>query len=154
MDGKVVLQQIKRVDRYVPVIMITAYDGYEDCVALIKSGAFHYLPKPIGIKEVVPVIKRALQAPNLNGHFKHSTVERVDNKDMQELDGESPQIRKVLEKVQEIAPTDWTVLIQGETGTGKELASLYTRCPDSHQGQPHLKSRIHHFRWNSKETEA
>lgn len=111
MDGMKVLEEIKKIDKDLIAIMLTAYGGVKDAVHSMKLGAFDYITKPFDNEEIVLNIKRALQTRYLS-----KGMESLRNRL-----GESPQIKQVLNQVKMVAPTNMTVIIQGESGTGKEL---------------------------------
>jgi len=102
-------------------IVMTAYGSIENAVQAMQAGAHHYVTKPVNLDELELVIQRALnnrrlEAENINLH------ERIDHKyGLENIIGESPAMRQVFETVQQVAPSRTTVLITGETGTGKEL---------------------------------
>ncbi|MDP2168698.1 MAG: sigma-54 dependent transcriptional regulator [Thermodesulfovibrionales bacterium] len=119
MDGMEVLSEIKEIDRDVGVIMLTAYGGAKEAVQAMKLGAFDYITKPFNNEELVLTIKKALLASEV-GDLKR----RVDEKtDLQPFKGESPAIKQVMKQVAIVAPTNMTVVIQGESGTGKGLVA-------------------------------
>ena len=102
-------------------IMMTAYGSIENAVQAMQAGAYHYVTKPVNLDELELVIQRALNsrritAENVNLH------QQIDHRyGLENIIGESPAIRQVFETVQQVAPSRATVLITGETGTGKEL---------------------------------
>jgi DNA-binding NtrC family response regulator len=101
--------------------MMTAYGSIEGAVSAMQAGAYHYVTKPVNLDEVELVIQRALnsrsiEAENVNLH------ERLDQKfGLENMIGESPGMLQVFETVRQVAASRTTVLITGETGTGKEL---------------------------------
>ena len=102
-------------------IMMTAYGSIENAVQAMQGGAYHYVTKPVNLDELELVIQRALnsrriETENVNLH------EQIDRKyGLENLIGESSTMRQLFETVQQVAPSRATVLITGETGTGKEL---------------------------------
>lgn len=121
MDGMEILQKLKTIDRDLVVIMLTAYGNVKGAVEAMKFGAFDYITKPFHSEELVLVIKRALVTQNLSREVE-ALRKRLDEKAAaEELMGESPEIKQVFEQVKIIAPTNMTVIVQGESGAGKEL---------------------------------
>ncbi len=121
MDGMEVQRQIKKIDSSIIVIIITAYATVDTAVEAMKEGAFDYISKPIDPDKLSILVRNAvnqrrLLAENIQLRQK---VEELSLQD--EIIGESPQIRKIMEMVENVAQTDATVLIRGESGTGKEL---------------------------------
>ncbi|MCH2154683.1 MAG: sigma-54 dependent transcriptional regulator [Opitutales bacterium] len=102
-------------------IMMTAYGSVDTAVKAMKRGAFDFLPKPVNLEKLEILIQRALESRNL----KEENVqlhERLDKKyQFTSIVGDSPALNQVIETVKQVAPTKATVLLTGETGTGKEL---------------------------------
>jgi len=123
-NGLEFLQQFRRQDSLTPVIVITAYGGALDVVrAAFKSGAQDYIAKPWNNEELLLVIRQALEKRRLmeeNIQLKRALKQRYS---FSNIVGKSESILKVLDLVEQIAPTRSTVLIQGESGTGKELVA-------------------------------
>ena len=112
-DGYEVLKQIKEKKPSLPVIIMTAYAEIKMAVKLIKSGAFDYVTKPVQPEEIKILIHKALESKEgkeTQTEFKNSFVT-----------GNSKEIKEVMKLVKIVAPTDLTVLIEGETGSGKEF---------------------------------
>jgi DNA-binding NtrC family response regulator len=121
MDGMTILEEIKKIDSNIIVIMLTAFGEVKGAVKAMKLGAFDYITKPFDNEELVIVIKKALNAGSLNKEVL-SLRKQLDEKNLiDEVIGESPEFKQVLKQVQIIAPTNMTVMIQGESGTGKEV---------------------------------
>ena len=112
-DGYQILQQIKSKKPLLPVIIMTAYAEVRMAVKLIKSGAFDYVTKPIQPEEILQLINKALEIKE--------GVESSSSFRNNFITGNSNAIQKVMEHVKIVAPTDLTVLIEGETGSGKEF---------------------------------
>lgn len=112
-DGYQILQQIKSKKPLLPVIIMTAYAEVRMAVKLIKSGAFDYVTKPIQPEEILQIINKALEIKE--------GIESTSSFRENFITGNSSAIQKVLEHVKLVAPTDLTVLIEGETGSGKEF---------------------------------
>jgi DNA-binding NtrC family response regulator len=121
MDGIELQRHIKKIDSTLIVIIITAYATVDTAVEAMKEGAFDYLSKPVDPDKLSILVRNAvnqrrLMVENLQLRQK---VEELSLQD--EIVGESPPIKKILEMVDTVAKTDATVLIRGESGTGKEL---------------------------------
>jgi DNA-binding NtrC family response regulator len=121
MDGLELQERIAKVDPNIDVIIITAYATAETAVRALKNGAFDYVTKPIDPDEISHLVDRALEQQRLRRENVQlrETIEGLVTVD--EIIGDSPALRKVLELVHHVAQTDATVLVQGESGTGKEL---------------------------------
>ena len=121
MDGMKVLEEIKKIDKDLIAIMLTAYGGVKDAVHSMKLGAFDYITKPFDNEEIVLNIKRAFQTRYLSREVERLREILEGKRIVERFLGESPQIKQVLNKIKIVAPTNMTVIIQGESGTGKEL---------------------------------
>jgi len=120
-DGLEIIRALKREKPGIYVIVMTGYSSVENAVEAMKLGAFDYLSKPFTDDELLIAVEKAVENKRLkdeNRYLREQLVERVDFSD---IVGENPQIRKLFEEITKVAPTDSTVLICGETGTGKEL---------------------------------
>jgi len=120
-DGIAMLQKVKAFDSSIPVVLMTAYGTVENAVEAMKLGAYDYLLKPVKMKEMVVTVQKALSYRNLlteNIRLKRELEGIYNFKNMVYA---SPQMKKIMELVRQVADTKATVLIQGETGTGKEL---------------------------------
>ena len=104
-------------------IMMTAYGSVDTAVEAMRRGAWHFVTKPLNLDEVEMLLKRALRSRNLETENKHLTHQVKNSHQLDRLIGKSPEIRKVAEHIQQIAPTRATILIEGETGTGKEVVA-------------------------------
>ncbi|MCA9237410.1 MAG: sigma-54-dependent Fis family transcriptional regulator [Planctomycetales bacterium] len=103
------------------VIVVTGHGTVQSAVEAMQQGAFNYLLKPLDLKQLRAVVDNAAR----NQHLRRANAElnrRLDEKfGFEGVIGNSPQMHEVVNRLQRIAPTDATVLIQGDTGTGKEL---------------------------------
>jgi two-component system nitrogen regulation response regulator GlnG len=124
-DGLEVLRRAKKLDADLPILMITAYGGLDGAVQAIKEGAYDYLAKPLDNRELVEKLKRALVNRAVSGKRPpHSNrQEKPTVLQLQEIMGPSDAIRRLIADVRLVAPSDFTVVIQGETGSGKELVA-------------------------------
>ncbi len=122
-DGIELLRRVKALDVTVSVVMITGQGTVDDAVAAMKAGADDYLVKPINIDELEITLariseKRELLAQNLI--LREVSRAQIDQSD---FIGRSPAMEKIFRALQDVAPTMASVLIEGETGTGKELVA-------------------------------
>ena len=118
-EGLVLLDEI--VDRYphTKVIMVTGHDSRENALLAIRRGAVDWYAKPIELEELRLILRRALHIRSIeqaSGHGPKAGPRRYHR-----LVGESESIRRVFTLIHRVAPTDATILITGENGTGKEL---------------------------------
>ncbi|MBU4346866.1 MAG: response regulator, partial [Candidatus Omnitrophica bacterium] len=96
MDGIKTLEEIKKIDKDLAIIMLTAYVDVKDAVRAMKSGAFDYITKPFDNEELVIVIKRALQTQHLSRELENLKKRLGEKTGIDKAMGESPQIKQVL----------------------------------------------------------
>lgn len=120
--GMEVLQTVRRKYPDTLVIVITGYATIASAVETMRSGAFDYLPKPFTPAELLAVLDRALERKRLMVTTVAGSTERRDG-GFEGLIGKSPRMQYVFSLVERVAPTDCTVLIIGESGTGKDLTA-------------------------------
>lgn len=119
--GLEVLRAAKQERPETEVVLMTAFNGVETAVEAMLEGAFNYLQKPLDLKRLRSIVQKAGDATRLR-RVNRRLKERLDEKfGFDGVVGASPAMLKTLERLKRIAPTDATVLILGETGTGKEL---------------------------------
>jgi len=121
--GLELLKIVQKQYKHIPIIIMTAFGTVENAVAAMKSGAFDYIVKPIKIAELMPVIEKALRFSNVvqeNTALKEQLKKYTGHR---EIITANPAMRAILSTVQDIAQTQATVLIQGESGTGKQLVA-------------------------------
>jgi two-component system, NtrC family, response regulator AtoC len=120
-DGMDLLRRAMALPQPPVCIMMTAYGSIENAVQAMQAGAYHYVTKPVNLDELDVIVERALKSRRLEAE-NINLREQIDHKfGLENIIGESPAMRQVFETVQQVAPTRTTVLITGETGTGKEL---------------------------------
>jgi len=119
MDGMEVLRRVKEMDTGLPVVMITAHADISGSVAAIKAGAYDYLPKPFEHPQVARVVRRALA--QRQGFT--SRPRKQPDADLREMMGPSDAVSRIIFEVNRVAGSDFSVVIQGETGAGKELVA-------------------------------
>jgi len=137
MDGMELLQKIKQSRPETIVIMFTAYGTVESAVHAVKSGAFHYLTKPINFDEVELALTKALHQKELESENVSLREELLrERHEAGTIIGESAQIKKMIAFAKQVAQSDSTVLIQGESGTGKELFAHLIHSESTREKKP------------------
>ena len=120
-DGLQILELAKSSQPDTEVILLTGFGSIPSAVEAMQKGAFNYLTKPLDMGQLRAVAQRAVESARL----RRTNLElnrRLDERfGFEGVIGDSRQMRDVIERLKRIAPTNATVLIQGETGTGKEL---------------------------------
>jgi len=123
-SGIELLRSIKEKLPDIPVIIVTGYATISVAVEAMKYGAYHFLEKPFkSIDQVLVTIERALQERQLKAEVRRLRTQLGAVTDLGSLMGHSEQIKRVLEQVNSVAQTDFTVVLCGETGAGKELVA-------------------------------
>jgi DNA-binding NtrC family response regulator len=119
MSGLELIREIERLRHRVQVLMVTAHASVETAVEAMRHGAFDYLEKPYNVDRLEASVSRALQRKRLQGSVE--AVETAAKNDAPMMIGASAAMRLLRERIARVASTEETVLIQGESGVGKEL---------------------------------
>ncbi|MCB9256754.1 MAG: sigma-54-dependent Fis family transcriptional regulator [Chitinophagales bacterium] len=122
MDGIEVLEKAIADNPDTPFIMISGHGNLETAVECVKKGAYDYLQKPPDLNRLLITVRNALDKSELLTETK--VLKRKVSKS-RDIIGESPAIKKILETIERVAPTDARVLVTGENGTGKELVARW-----------------------------
>jgi DNA-binding NtrC family response regulator len=120
-DGLDVLRTTKSLHPTVSVILMTAFGSVTTAVEAMKHGAFDYVQKPFEIEEMEVKIEKALELKRLRHELDYLRNERQESYEFEKIVGGSEPLQRVLSVVRKVAKSNSTVLIHGETGTGKEL---------------------------------
>jgi DNA-binding NtrC family response regulator len=123
MDGLDVLRRIKESDADVAVVMITAYGSIATAIDAMKDGAHDYLLKPFDPSELGVLIEKIIQQQQQARENIYLKEQFKDRTRFESIIGQSEPMQKIFDLICDVAPTDSTVLITGETGTGKGLAA-------------------------------
>jgi len=131
MDGLAILRKAKQEAADAEVVVITAHGDVKTAVDAIKHGAANYLTKPVDMIELRAIVDRAAERQRLaraNRELKRQLDEKFG---FEGVIGNSPKMHRVIDHLRNIAPTTASVLIEGETGTGKELVAkaIHTNSP-------------------------
>lgn len=122
-NGMVLLSKIKKINEFTEVIIITGYSSIDGAIEAIKEGAFHYAPKPLKLSEIRLLAKSASEKLHIRlENIRLREALKSEGK-FKSIVGSSPAIQKVFSTVQKVAPLNCNVLLQGASGTGKELAA-------------------------------
>ena len=123
MDGLEVIRRLAVIRPGIPIIILTAFAGIDTAIEAIRSGATDYLSKPFRMEQITIAVRRILESKRLARENVQYRQERADRFGVGNLIGQSPAMVEVYKLVARVAGLDTTVLIQGETGTGKELVA-------------------------------
>src|SRR6058998_1336231 len=121
------------------IIMMTAHATVESAIEAMKLGAFDYLQKPFEIDELLVVIGRALAHQRLRTEYRYLISERDEQFDHYGIIGRSRAMQEVIRRAELVAETKSTVLIMGETGTGKELVARAIHARSAQRDMPLIK---------------
>ncbi len=136
LQGMEVLKLIKKNSPETQVILITGRASISSAVEAVKRGAFHYVSKPLRLAEVRNLAKQALDHKRLREENRWLRARLEPREGWGEVIGISPRIKEVFEIVRKVAPLDCNVLIQGQTGTGKELVAREIHRESPRRNQP------------------
>lgn len=123
MNGLQLFDRIKAIDPDIPVILVTGHGDVDLAVAALKDGVYDFIPKPYASDRLVEALKRASEKRQLvmeNRRLREAAAQAADGLP---LIGEAPAIRRLRETLRQIADMDVDVLVEGETGTGKEVVA-------------------------------
>jgi len=122
-DGLEILKETKEMDPDLPVIIITAHAEINGAVEAMRAGAHDYLAKPFDHNEVIRVVRRAAAERDLKKKIKNLSNQLDDNSSLRKTMGPSDIVGSIISQVNRLSKSDFTVVIQGETGSGKELVA-------------------------------
>ncbi len=135
-DGMTVLKRVKETDPHLPVVLITAYAEITASVAAMRAGAFDYLAKPFDHPEVVRVVRAALAERERRRRSRSEEI-AADNC-LRVMMGPSDAVTRIIREVNRVAQSGFSVIIQGETGSGKELVARAIYQLSAHPHAPFI----------------
>ncbi len=121
MSGHGLQAELKRIAPDLPVIIITAFGSIQTAVESMKLGAFDYITKPFSNGELLLIVSRALENRDLRREVKQLRIELARNYGLENIIATSPKMIALLSKLAQVADSSVSVLIAGESGTGKDL---------------------------------
>lgn len=143
-EGREVLREIKQIDPYAIVIIITGYSDIKTAVDVIKAGAFDYITKPLIPEEVLNVIGRALQSSHETGDTPRPSAAQIARKagkavpDDEFMVGQSPATKELYRQIELVAPTNYSIILYGESGTGKEVIARTIHQNSARKDKPFI----------------
>jgi DNA-binding NtrC family response regulator len=123
MGGLEVLEELKKIDSDLVVLMITAFASLETAITAMKKGAFDYVAKPFKHEEVLHILRNGLNQRRLQDENRQLRTALKDQGRFTEIVGKSPRMLQVFQLITQAAPSRSTILVVGESGTGKELVA-------------------------------
>lgn len=137
-NGLDVLKELTKIRDNVIIIMLTAHGNIKDAVIAMKLGAFDYLTKPFDNEEIILIIKKAFETLNLSKEVKMLRKQLKEKNIKKEVIGESTAFVKIFDQIEMIADKNVTVLIEGETGTGKEVIAKFIHHKSNRSKKPFI----------------
>ena len=138
-DGLAVLKEIKDADPDTVVIMLTGHSSVAMAVEAMKRGAFHYANKPFDVDEVALLVEKALETTELRREVRTLRASQARPFGIERIVGQSPSVAAVKALLQKVAASPAsTVLLTGESGTGKDLAAKVIHYASSRANQPFM----------------
>ncbi|MFO8146208.1 MAG: sigma-54-dependent transcriptional regulator [Bacteroidota bacterium] len=136
MDGIEVLEAIKKIKPEIPVVMISGHGDLDTAVNTMKLGAFDYISKPPDLNRLLNTVRNALDRKELV--VENTRLKKKVSKNY-EMIGNSPEITRIKEIIEKVAPTDARVLIMGPNGTGKELVAHWIHQKSQRSNGPMIE---------------
>ena len=138
LDGMEVLRRLRPSERGIPVIMLTAEHDVKLAIRAMHLGAFDYQTKPVDQEELELVVKRALETRALRTEVADLRRQLGQGGSLAQQMGPSAAIQEVVDRVATVAATSFSVLVLGETGTGKELVAQAIHRQSARRAQPFI----------------
>src|ERR1700690_1190143 len=120
-NGIETMKEIRKIDTSVPVIMVTAFGDVPTAVEALKNGAYDFTLKPPEFERLIITIRKAVEIRRLG--LEMMKLDRQLESSFEEKLGRSVNIKKAIQQIQQVAMTDISVIIEGETGTGKSVVA-------------------------------
>ncbi len=137
LDGLELLQQAQQVSPFTDIIMMTAFGSVDDAIDCLKKGASDYILKPFDMDDLVIRINRVLEMQAVKARC--ASLEHDCRQFRQQIIGNSPKIKRIHKLINQIGPSESTVLITGESGTGKELAANAIHQASLRADKPYIR---------------
>ncbi len=139
MDGLAVLRDLKEHKPGIAVVMITGYASMQSAIEAMKLGAYDYVTKPFDLNEVQMIAERALEHDRIMDENKYLKNQLKIHHNFENIIGSNPQIQEAYRLAAQVAESNASVLILGETGTGKEYLARAIHYQSPRAGQPFVK---------------
>ena len=120
-DGIATLKEIKKLDTFTEILILTGHGSIDTATEALKLGAYDYLTKPLSVSNVRVICQRVIEKINLMEEIEILRKELEQTDKFCDIIGKSPQIKQIINLIKQTAASDSNVLITGESGTGKEL---------------------------------
>ena len=138
-DGLALLEKIRRRQPDLPVVMMTGFSNVEIAIRAMHAGAYDYISKPFSLDQMMLIVHKALEAKHLRSQVQRTAARPSEQFGFDRLAGRSPRILETLRLLRQLAESEAkTVLLQGESGTGKDLAAKIIHYNSPHAAQPFM----------------
>lgn len=138
MKGTELLEKIKMINIQTSIIIITAFGSLDTAITALRNGASDYILKPVEFEELIIKVKRLLEVKELLLENRILREEIHRKYDFENIIGKSSSIKKIYEMIEAVAETDSTVLISGNSGTGKELVARALHYKSHRKNKPFI----------------
>jgi two-component system response regulator AtoC len=139
MSGLDAVDEIQKMDRRTPIIVMTAHGTRDTALEAVRRGAYDYFTKPFRLDEMEIVVRRALEKKRLTGELERLREQLAVSGRRGRIVGSSRPLDEILRLIDRVGPTDATVLVLGESGTGKELIAEAIHEASGRQNKPFVK---------------
>lgn len=139
MDGIELLERIKQIEPWLTVVMMTAHGRIEVAVESIKKGAYDFITKPFEYDDLIRILQKGLERGRLLRENMNLRERIKEEETFHNFIGASPTMQKIYDTIQMISKTDVTVLITGESGTGKNLAAKAIHALSPRNSKPSIR---------------
>ncbi len=138
LSGMELLSEVKKLEPNIPVILMTAYGSVSMAVEALKQGAFYFFEKPIfnNLEQFLAIVRQALKAQEMERELDYLRKEVGEKYSFPNIIGNHPKMVEIFEIIGRVARTDKTILIQGESGTGKDLIAKIIHYNSQRKNRP------------------
>jgi two-component system, NtrC family, response regulator AtoC len=138
-DGLELLEKIRRQWPDVLVVMMTAYTNIEVAIQAVRLGAYDYVAKPFSLDEMMVIVEKALEAKRLRTEVERIRTTQIEEFGFDRIVAESPKMLEIITLIRHLAESEArTILLQGESGTGKDLAAKVLHYHSPRAGRPFM----------------
>jgi two-component system NtrC family response regulator/two-component system response regulator HydG len=139
MDGLSLMERVKETQPDVAVVLMTAFGAVESAVEAMHAGAANYLTKPLNSDELLVVLERCLEGVALKRETKRLKEEVAGKYRFENIVGQSAEMQSVFKTIRQVAPSRATVLVTGDSGTGKEMVAAAIHHSSPRADKPFVK---------------
>jgi len=139
LDGLSALDELRRKNPELPVVLMTAYGTTRTAISAMQQGAFDYITKPFNLEELLGILEKAVRRKKLSRGEGPSINGSTDDQPVEDLMGSSPVMQEVYKRIGKVADSPATVLLLGESGTGKGLVARTIHRHSGRRDRPFVK---------------